>query len=78
MILDLLKTERPREELKITLDVLREFKTNHTFEEDLCAPLDTWAKLEQLQEFLEHLVEGKPLAADTLDYQRRQNAETGI
>lgn len=75
MILDLLHTRRPIRELKIALDVLREFKDNHTVEEDLCSPLACWVKLEQYQEFLEHLVEGKPLKPDTIQYMEHQNAQ---
>ena len=67
-ITDFLKTDRSKEELVVALDVLREFKGCESGEEWLSAPFISWVKLEQLQEFLEHLCEGKDLADDTKAY----------
>jgi hypothetical protein len=68
MITEFLATKRSSAELKIALDVLREFRGCESHDELLGIPFAAWAKLEQLQEFLEHLVEGKPLAPDTVAY----------
>ncbi len=68
MIIDFLKTERSIEELASALAVIRDFKQCESQEEWLCIPFGAWAKLEQLEEYLEHKVEGKPLAEDTLRY----------
>lgn len=61
-----LKTTRSPEDLKITLEVLREFKRCESREEWLFIDFSAWAKLEQLEEFLAHLVEGAPLETDTI------------
>ena len=71
MITDFLKTQRSKEELKTTLDVLREFKAGESDEEWAGIPFDAWSKLEQLEEFLAHMVEGTPLAEDTVEYMNR-------
>ncbi len=68
MITDFLDTDIPHNELASALFVLREFKKCESEEEYFKIMFAAWAKLEQLQEFLEHLVEGKPLQQDTLDY----------
>ena len=70
MITDFLKTTRSKEELKLVLEVLREFKAGENEEEWLAIPFLAWAKVEQLQEYLEHLVEGKDLKADTIEYMK--------
>jgi hypothetical protein len=67
-ITDFLQTKRSPEELRITLEVLREFKACESQEEWLAIPFAAWAKFEQCEEFLAHLVEGKPLADDTIAY----------
>lgn len=66
MSIDFLKTPRTKDELKTALAVLREFKQCESQEEWLYAPFVAWAKLEQLEEYLAHLVEGAPLEQDTL------------
>lgn len=66
MIIDFLKTTRTPEELKTALDVLREFKKCESESEWLTIPFFAWIKLEQLEEFLEHLVNGTALKPDTL------------
>lgn len=68
MITDFLKTKRSKEDLKIALDILEEFKACENADEWLQIPFMAWIKLEQLQEFLEHLVNGEPLAKDTKQY----------
>ena len=67
-ITDFLKTNKDKHELKIALDVLKEFKDCESTEEWLQIFFSAWAKLEQLEEFLEHLVNDKPLEKDTLEY----------
>ncbi len=67
-ITDFLKTETPKEELAVALKVLREFKECENWEEWLEIRFMAWAKLEQLEEFLAHLVEGKELEDDTKEY----------
>ena len=71
MIVDFLKTSRSKEDLKIALEVLREFKECEGDEEWIAISFATWAKLEQLEEFLAYLVEGKPLEEDTLEEIKR-------
>jgi hypothetical protein len=75
VITDFLKTTRSKDELKHALEVLREFKECESTEEWAMISFAAWAKLEQLEEFLSHLVEGAPLADDTVEYMKRPNAE---
>lgn len=72
MITDFLKTTRSKDQLKIALEVLREFKAGESQGEWLMLSFATWAKLEQLEEFLAHLVEAEPLREDTMRYMARQ------
>ena len=65
MITDFLKTERPEEELKTALEVLREFKECETNIEYNQISHVTWVKIEQLEEFLDHLVNGAELDDET-------------
>lgn len=74
MITDFLQTARSKDELKHALEVLREFKKHESQEEWVMIPFAAWAKLEQLEEFLAHLVEDTPLADDTMEYMKRSNA----
>ena len=74
MITDFLKTERSKDELKHALEILREFKGCEIQDEWLMIPFAAWAKLEQMEEFLAHLVEDAPLADDTVEYMKRSNA----
>ena len=67
-ITDFLETERSQEELRIALMVLREFKACESEQEWIGTPFFVWAKLEQFEEFLAHLVEGTPLREDTIRY----------
>jgi len=67
-ITDFLKTSRSKEELKIALDILEEFKSCESQDEWIMIPFIAWAKFEQLEEFLEHLVNGKELEEDTIMY----------
>ncbi|MBW1707963.1 MAG: hypothetical protein JRJ86_22855 [Deltaproteobacteria bacterium] len=68
MIIDFLKTTCSKEDLKTTLEVLRKFKACESNEEWAMITFTAWAKLQQFEEFLEHLVEGKELAEDTIKY----------
>lgn len=71
MITDFLKTKQTKPRLRIALEVLHEFKECESEEEWLWISGGAWAKLEQLEEFLEHLVEGKELKEDTIAYMER-------
>lgn len=73
MITDFLNTETPKPELRVALNVIRAFKACQSQEEWLMIPFDAWTKLEQLEEFLAHLVEGEPLAEDTIAYIARNS-----
>jgi len=74
VITDFLKTTRSKEELRHALEVLRDFKQCESKEEWALIPFAAWAKLEQLEEFLAHLVDGAPLAKDTVAYIELLNA----
>lgn len=67
MIINFLKTERSAAELATALAVLREFKDCESGKEWLNTPFVAWVKLEQLEEFLAHKVEGAELKADTIE-----------
>jgi hypothetical protein len=73
VITDFLKTTRSKDELKHALEVLREFKSHESQEEWAMTPFASWAKLEQLEEFLAHIVEDTPLADDTVEHMKRSN-----
>lgn len=72
MIIDFLKTNRDKKDLKIALEVLTEFKECESVEEWFVIDFAAWAKLEQLEEYLRHLVHGESLAEDTLKELERQ------
>jgi hypothetical protein len=74
MIADFLKTDRPKEDLKMALEVLREFKKCESTEEWAYTPFAVWSKLEQLEDFLEHLVEGTELEDDIIGEERKDDA----
>jgi len=67
-ITDFLSTETPKDKLKAALEVLKEFKRCESTNEYLSIPFVAWAKIEQLEEFLEYLVNDKPLEPDTVKY----------
>jgi len=71
MITDFLNTKRSPEELALALEILKEFKRCESQEEYLGIYFSAWAKLEQMQEFLEHLVNGEELKDDTKRYMER-------
>ena len=70
MITDFLKTERTKKELIAALDVLQDFKGCENSVEWLAIPFASWGKLEQFEEFLEYLVNGKALQSDTVEYMK--------
>jgi len=70
MITDFLKSKRDIKELMIALDVINEFKKCETSNWWLKAPSKYWVKIEQLQEFLNHMVNGKPLTEETIEYMK--------
>lgn len=65
MITDFLKTKRSKDELRAALETLREFKGHESADEWAACPFIAWVKLEQMEEFLAHLVEGAELKDDT-------------
>lgn len=66
MLINFLKTERSKEDLAVALAVLREFKSMESTTEYLATPFSAWMRLEQLEEYLDHLANGADLEADTL------------
>lgn len=77
MITDFLKTKTRREDLATALRIVREFKECESGKEFLFVPFIAWAKLEQLEEFLENLTEGKALKEDTVEYMESMERENG-
>lgn len=67
-ITDFMKTDIPKEELAIALKVLKHFKSCESRDEWLAISFAAWAKLEQLEEFLDHMVDEKDLKEDTIEY----------
>ena len=76
MIIDFLKTTTTKDDLRAALTVLREFKGCESNLEYVLAPFMCWVKLEQLEEFLDHLVNGTPLKADTVAVLRESAEQT--
>lgn len=68
MITDFLTLDIPIAKLEAALEVLRAFKASESREEWLLIPFVAWGKLEQLEEFLAHRVEGADLKEDTKTY----------
>ena len=68
MIIDFLTLELTDEQLKHALEVIKGFKQCESHDEWMAIPFASWVKLEQLVEYLEHRVNGKPLDPDTLAY----------
>ena len=73
-IIGFLETKTRKDDLAITLKVLREFKGNESKEEYLSVMFAAWAKLEQLEEYLDYLVNGVDLRGDT----KERAIEVGI
>jgi len=71
-ITDFLKTTTSKQDLSIALRVLREFKECESREEWFHIPFSAWAKLEQLEEFLDHLINRAKLKSDTLFYMKKE------
>jgi hypothetical protein len=67
-ITDFLDTKITKKDLETALKVLHEFKSCESEGEYLSIPFAAWAKFEQLEEFLEHLVNKSPLKDDTIMY----------
>ena len=70
MITDFLTKKHNKTDLESALKVLKAFKDCESEEEWAFIPFAAWAKLEQLEEFLEHLVDKKPLKDDTVKYMK--------
>lgn len=70
-ITEFLKTTRSKDDLRIALEVLREFKECESEGEWYSILFASWTKLEQLEEFLAHLVESKELESDTIREMQR-------
>ena len=63
-----LVTTTPISDLRAALAVIREFKGCESLTENMLTPHYCWVKLEQLEEFLAHLVDGDPLEEDTINH----------
>ena len=61
MLSKFINTKRDKSELATALAVIREFKDNEDTDEWANNPFITWQKLEQLEGYLSHLVDGKKL-----------------
>ena len=70
-ITDFLKTTATQAELSAALKVILEFRSGESEDAWLNVPFIAWSKLEQLEEFLEFLVNGKDLRKDTVDYMNK-------
>ena len=57
MLIDFLKTTRTKEELSLALDILKEFKNNESQNEWLNFPFESWARLEQLEDYIKILTD---------------------
>lgn len=75
-ITDFLTRDISADDLAAALRVVRAFKRCESSEEWLALPFRAWAKLEQLEEFLAHRVEGAPLEPDTLAYMLESDKST--
>lgn len=56
-LLDFLKTSRTKDELKLCLDILQEFKDKESQGEWLMVPFMAWSKFEQFQDYLRLLTD---------------------
>lgn len=65
-VVDFLFEKHSKSGLMTALKILKRFKDCESDKEYLSIPFYTWVKLEQLEEYLEHLVNKKPLHKDTL------------
>jgi len=65
-LIDFLQTDIPKEELAAALKALKAFKACESDREYLTIWFAAWAKLEQFEEYLEHMVNGVPLQEDTV------------
>ena len=75
-ITDFLTLDIPQNKLAAALEVLEAFKACESEEEWLLIPFSSWAKLEQLEEFLRHRVRKEPLEKDTVEYLKQVETRT--
>jgi FixJ family two-component response regulator len=75
-ITDFLNAPFSQDALISALHVLRAFKDCESEEEYFDIQFASWAKLEQLEEFLAYLVDGAPLKDDTIAYIARLKEDT--
>lgn len=75
MITDFITLNISKEDAATALTILRQFKACESTEEWLMIPFSAWAKLEQMEEFLDHMVNGTSLKDDTLRYIAAHAAE---
>jgi hypothetical protein len=71
-ITDFLFLNIPKKDLKITLSVIKKFKNCESVDEWLYISFIAWEKLEQLEEYLEYLVNNRKLDDSTIEYMRRK------
>lgn len=74
-IVSFLDTAASKEDLAATLRVLREFKACESMPEWVATPFMCWVKLEQLEEFLDHLVNDAELKSDTVEALKQYREE---
>jgi flagellar motor switch protein FliG len=68
MITDFIALDISKKDAATALTVLRQFEACESTEEWLMTPFSAWAKLKQMEEFLDHMVNNTPLKDDTLRY----------
>jgi hypothetical protein len=56
-----IETDLPKEDLATALRVIREFKKCETLHDWAYTPFESWGWLEELEGYLDHLVNGTPL-----------------
>ncbi len=54
-LLDFLKTKRTIEELKLCLDILKEFKSCESYSEFCFSSFESWQRFEQFEDYLKLL-----------------------
>ena len=74
-IIYFLKTKIPKSELAIALKVAKEFWENGSDREYM--DVSFWMKFDQFEEYLEYLVEGKPLEKDTVEVAKTEGILKG-
>lgn len=72
---DFLKTTTSKENLKIAMDIIAEFKKNESSIEWVDTPFVQWFKLEQLESYLKNLVNNEPIEKGYVFWFEEKSAE---